>query len=542
MERGQGGSAGSRLIAQKHRILSLWEQRVRAAVPTARDTDRPVLVNALPEFLDRLAAALATRSPESAPQEAAVAAEHGKQRAELTEYSLDQVISEYQLLRQVLAEVLASEGSVTTGERELIFEFILSAVREAASEFARCRDREKESAHLAVAEANSHLEGRVRERMAELRLAEERFRHFVESVKDYAIFTLDPGGKITTWNQGCIRMKQYSADEAIGKHFSMLYPEAGNRRDEPQGHLRSAAIEGRFRGEGVRVRKNGNHFLADVCITPIYEDGALVGFTKVVQDLTERNLLVQERDLSRSDADTLRVEAEYRERFVAALSHDLRSPLGAARTSAELIARAPEKTDNVRTWAHRISEAVARTDRMISDLLDASRLQAGERLPLECKDCDLRQIATEVCDDLASKHGSRFTIQTDGPTGAFASPDGLRRVLDNLLSNAVKYGDAGRTITVRVRRADERLLVAVHNFGAIIPVEEQANLFRPFHRTEIAQASGKSGWGLGLTLAKGIVEAHGGIIKVESYPKEGTTFTVDLPVDPRTSSDLNQLS
>lgn len=543
MESARDDTVAALLARHRQRILSLWERRVRDEVPPARHAEGAALIDSLPDLLDRFAAALASESPDrdQACAPGAVSAAHGKQRAELKEYSLDEVIAEYEVLRQVVLEVLEEEGPVPTASRDLVAEFTLRAVRDAVSEFARCREQERDAARVALEDAKASLERRVQERMAELHASEERFRHFVESVKDYAIFTLDADGFITSWNQGCARMKQYTAEEAIGKPLSMLYPDEGNRRDEAGAHLRAAAIEGRFRGEGVRVRKNRNHFLADVSITPIFDGGKLIGFTKVVQDLTERNLLVQERDLSRSHADTLRVEAEYRERFVATLSHDLRSPLGAAKTSADLIARSPEKTDSVRTWAHRISEAVARTDRMISDLLDASRLQAGERLPLELKECDLGHIANEVCDELASRNGSRFAVQTEGSPRAFASPDGMRRVLDNLLSNAAKYGDQGRPITVRIRRVDERLLVAVHNYGTIIPVEEQAKLFRPFHRTEIAQASGKSGWGIGLTLVKGIVEAHGGIVKVESYPKEGTTFTVDLPVDARTGSDMTRL-
>ncbi len=87
---------------------------------------------------------------------------------------------------------------------------------------------------------------------AELQASDVRFRHMVEAVKDYAIFTVEAGGYITSWNEGCIRMKQYTADDAVGQHFSMLYPEEGRRRDEPTAHLRAAAIEGRFRGEVMK--------------------------------------------------------------------------------------------------------------------------------------------------------------------------------------------------------------------------------------------------------------------------------------------------
>jgi signal transduction histidine kinase len=281
----------------------------------------------------------------------------------------------------------------------------------------------------------------------------------------------------------------------------------------------------------VRVRKNGDLFLADVCITPIFSDDNLIGFTKVVQDLTERNLLMQERDLSRTNEDRLRLEAEYRERFVAMLTHDLRSPLSAAKSAAELIVRWPDKSDKVSGWAARVSDVIDRTDRMISDMLDASRVDAGQALALKFEHCDLRQIARDVCDDLAARHGNRFVVEADAATFGNWSPDALRRVIDNLLSNAVKYGAAATPIRVGVRRVDTRVLLTVHNHGTIIPVEEQANLFRPFHRTKLAQASDKRGWGLGLTLVKGITEAHHGVVKVESYPKTGTTFTIDLPLD-----------
>ncbi len=238
-------------------------------------------------------------------------------------------------------------------------------------------------------------------------------------------------------------------------------------------------------------------------------------------------MLVQERDLSRTDAIRLQTEAQYRERFVATLTHDLRSPLATAKLSADMIASFPDDLAKVRNWAGQISLSLERADRMIADLLDASRLQAGEPLPLEFAACDLLTITRDLVDELARQHGERFTIEHDGATLGMWNADALRRVLDNLLSNAVKYGDADQPITVRMRQIDDRLLLMVHNFGTIIPLEDQQKLFQPFHRTSTAQASGKPGWGIGLALVKGLVEAHHGVVKAESYPKEGTTFTVD---------------
>jgi PAS domain S-box-containing protein len=523
--------SGARLRREIPRILTLWEERTRRELPPAREHARPTLVDHLPDFLAQLADTLEGPSPRAAlrKEQDALAVEHGKERARLPGYSLESVVLEYQLLRQVLLEVLEEEQPVGTPARDLVLDAIQLGVRNAVREFVRWRDAERQRDHDALTEANADLERRVRERTAELARSEERFRTMVDVVKDYAIFTLDDRGYVTSWNAGAQRVKGYGPDEIIGQHFSMLYPEEGRRRDEPMKHLRVAAAEGRFRGEGLRIRKNGDLYMADVSITPMYEHGKLTGFAKIVQDLTERNLLMQERDLTRTHLNTLQADAEYRKRFIETLTHDLRSPLSAAKTAAQLITRSPGDHDKVRGWGGRISEAVERTDRMISDLLDASRLEAGEHLSLTFASCDLRTIAEELCDELSSRHPHRFVLEAEGDTTGIWSEDGLRRVLDNLLSNALKYGDPARPVTIRLRRVDDRMLLAVHNHGTIIPVEEQQNLFRPFHRTPAAQASGQRGWGLGLSLVKGIVDAHHGVVKVESYPMQGTTFTVDLP-------------
>jgi PAS domain S-box-containing protein len=503
--------ASARLRERKDEILDRWKARVAEHVEAAKYADGPELVDMIPELIDRFAFALGSQNPWRHLEDAAtwIGKEHGKQRAQLTAFSLEEVIVEYRLLHQTMLDILDEGGPLDNEPRDLISDGILSAIRFAASEFARLRGMAAE---------------------AELRQTDTRFRHMVDAVKDYAIFTLDPKGFITTWNVGCIRMKRYTVEEAVGQHFSMLYPAEGNRRDEPMGHLRSAAIEGRFRGEGVRLRKGGDEFLADVSITPIYEGGQVVGYTKVVQDLTERNLIVQERDLSRSNLDQLRAEAEYREQFVATLTHDLRSPLATAKTAADLLEANPADPDKVKGWANKITSALSRTDRMIGDLLDARRVSAGEQLALGFDHIDLVPIVKEQIDELTARHGDRFRIEVEGSTKGFWSGDGLRRVVENLLSNAVKYGEPDGVITVRLRNVDGHVLLSVHNFGTLIPIQDQENLFRVFHRTPTAQKSGKPGWGIGLTLVKSIVEAHGGMVKAESYPKEGTTFTVDLPV------------
>ena len=142
---------------------------------------------------------------------------------------------------------------------------------------------------------------RTRELLSE---SEERFRLLVEGVKDYAIFMLDPEGHITTWNQGAERIKGYDAEEIIGEHFSVFYTEEDIERGHPEEELRVAVAEGSYEEEGIRVRKDGSTFWANVLITALRDNGGkLRGFAKVTRDITARkNTEERERQLALEQA------------------------------------------------------------------------------------------------------------------------------------------------------------------------------------------------------------------------------------------------
>jgi PAS domain S-box-containing protein len=528
-------SAGHRLRQHTPRILQLWEERVRQQLPAAREQASPALLHTLPVLLSELARTLEHPAPEQAlvQREQALARDHGLERADLEDSSLDQVIFEYHLLRQVLFEVLEEEGPLGTTERDVLLDAVHRGVRNAASEFSRQRGLESERARRAVEEAHAELERQVRERTEALASSEERFRIFVQGVQDYALFNLDAEGIITSWNLGCIRMKGYSAEEAVGNHYRMLFPKEGQARREPEDHLLVAAREGRFRGEGMRRRKDGSLFLADVLLTAMYREGTLIGFSKVVQDLTERSLLVRERDLSRSAVENFRMEREVRERFIAMVSHDLRTPLTAAKASAQLILRKPEAHTRHLELASRVVSNLERLDRMVTDLLDASRLREGQALSLELSLFDLLELAQEVAEELATVHGDRFIVHADEKVEGYWSREALRRVLENLATNAVKYGEPGTPITFSVHRGEHRAGLRVINLGKGMSPETQASLFEYFQRGVEAESGPQPGWGVGLTVVRGVVEALGGTVGVMSTPSSGTSFLVDLPIDSR---------
>lgn len=374
-------------------------------------------------------------------------------------------------------------------------------------------------AHHGKKEANS----------PEKEMAESQLRELYEGhSQDYAIFSLDPNGYIMTWNDGAARMKQYSREEAIGKHYSMLYPEDARQEDMPMEHLRVAAREGRYRGEGVRVKKSGQLFLADVQITPIYKNGTLIGFSKVVADITEQGKLRHVRD---EKIQELQSERALREKFVSALSHDLKNPLGAVQSALELIGKDTGLSKSSSKLVELALRTLGRIDQMISDLLDANRIKAGSKISAKLAPCDLRQIVTDVKTEFEMSYGARFEIQAQEPVQGYWDAGLLRRVVENLLSNAIKYGDPSMPIGVQLKAANGRVALEVHNGGPPIPKEDQKQLFEQFHRSGSANRSGKRGWGIGLTLVRGFVEAHGGQVQVRSSDQEGTTFIVSLPSD-----------
>ncbi len=236
-----------------------------------------------------------------------------------------------------------------------------------------------------------------------------------------------------------------------------------------------------------------------------------------------------ERDQSTERTLTLEGEKALRETFVDTLTHDLRAPLTTIKLTAQMLARNPERLTENPGLIARILDAIERVDRMIQDLLDTSSVRAGQKLPLRKQEMDLVKLTREVCEEMSSVHGQQFRVEAKGAVSGYWDPNGLRRILENLMKNAYKYGAPQSPITTRVSEDGDFARLEVHNTGNPVPLEDQGKLFRPFQRAHAAQASGQSGWGLGLTLVKGMAEAHGGSVSVESSAEKGTTFSVRLP-------------
>lgn len=248
----------------------------------------------------------------------------------------------------------------------------------------------------------------------------------------------------------------------------------------------------------------------------------------------EREVIVCAIEQSVNDAATQFSETlrNIQEKLASTLTHDLRTPILMAKLSAELLIRRPGDVNYSAQVAGRICQNMERLDAMIRELLDASMLRAGERLPLKIEEFDLSLLIAESAEELNLIYGDHIVVAAKSVQRGHWSKSGIRRMLENLVTNAVKYGDANSPITITLKQIDSNIILSVHNLGKPIPLAEQPDVFKQFRRTESAKH--KSGWGLGLAVVKGVAEAHGGSVHVESIEGQGTTFIVELPTDART--------
>jgi len=363
-----------------------------------------------------------------------------------------------------------------------------------------------------------------------LRQSEERFSLLVASVRDYAIFLLDPAGHVASWNEGAERIKGYRAAEILGRHFSVFYPPEAIATGVPAAALRAAE------GEGWRLRRDGSRFWADAVLTALRDEtGTLVGYAKVTRDLTERRRAEEERVVLATERAARRAaEAALREReaFLAAAAHELRTPLTSLRGFVQLLGRElrragpPDRERAARTLA-RVEQQTDRLGRLIARLLDTARLDA-DRLELEWDDVDLAALAADAV-RAAELGADAGRLGFTGPSALPLRADALRleQVLVNLLDNALKYAPEG-PIAVEVDAPDAATArVRVRDRGPGVPPEHRARLFERF--AQVPQDERRGGLGLGLYLSRQIAERHGGRLEAAFPPEGGTCFTLTLP-------------
>ena len=371
-----------------------------------------------------------------------------------------------------------------------------------------------------------------------VRQSEERFRSLVEGVRDYAIFMLDPEGHVQSWSAGAEAIKGYKADEIIGKHFSIFYPEEDLQRDKPGYELKVAAEVGRFEDEGWRLRKDGTRFWANVVITALRDkDGTLRGFSKVTRDLTERKNAEEQRlQLAREQVARTEAEAASRakDEFLATISHELRTPLNAILGWGRMLRKSRLNEENFARGLDTIERNAKLQAQLIDDLLDVSRIISG-KLRLTVMPVELAPIIEAAIDSIkpaADAKDIRLQVMLDSHAGLISGdPDRLQQIVWNLLSNAVKFTEKHGRIQVRLQRINSHVEIAISDNGRGISRGFLPYVFDRFRQADSSISRMHGGLGLGLAIVRHLVELHGGIVHAQS-PGEGmgATFTVELPI------------
>jgi PAS domain S-box-containing protein len=385
-----------------------------------------------------------------------------------------------------------------------------------------------------------------REHEESLRQSEERFRLLVEGVTEYAIFMLDVTGHVTTWNAGAERIKGYRAEEIIGQHFSKFYPADKVESGLPKRELETASKVGRFEDEGWRVRKDGSTFWAGVALTALHdESGKLRGFAKLTRDLSERKR-AEELDADRVHrAELLEAErsariaaqraAELKDQFLATLSHELRTPLNAILGWTQILRKQGQASAKDIERGMDVIDRNARAQvRLIEDLLDLSRIMAG-RLRLDVQQVSLIDVVNQAIESVEpAAHAKSIRLESvlDPLNGVVSGdPARLQQVVWNLLSNAVKFTPKQGKIQVLLQRVNSHIELSVTDNGIGIPASFLPYVFDRFAQKDASTSRTYGGLGLGLAIAKQLVELHGGSIQARSGGEgKGATFIINLPL------------
>lgn len=616
---------------QRENILKTWMQKLEQKFSEAEEASYTDLRDSIPYFLEELAADIEAPSSAEKERTESKAKEHGEDRKANTDFSLDQVIQEFFLLRDVLLDTVEAAGEVPSTIYRRLVSSIDTGIHKSSEAYM---DRTKELEATIKAEQELKLQ-RLGEAVEVARVGffdwdilndvlffspkmQEDWGIKAGASLSEALALIHPDDQARTMElieetmkSGGHYFNQYRVQRPDGKEIwiqaqgQVTYDGAGTPQKfmgtsvdvtderiflQEMTEERSAAVS---REAGIREIANSmpqiiwtarpDGFLdwynerwysytgmalgtnwddenspmhpedlpkihkrwRESCKTgdPYEIEYRIRGRDGVYRWFVARALPVKDSSGkiarwigSLTDIDALKTlqnelfsEKEVRERFVMALTHDLRTPLNAIKFGAGLVEKREAGNEKIQEAMRRILSNVDRAEKMSQDLLDANLLKAGEKIPLKKKDVDLKSLMEKTVHELRVVHGDHFQTDFEDGINGHWDPEALQRVVENLASNAMKYGDGG-LVEIRTFKVEDSVEIAVLNHGNPISKIEQEKIFQNFQRTPGAIGSGKKGWGIGLGIVKGIIEAHGGRVVVESSATAGTEFKLILPL------------
>ncbi len=333
-----------------------------------------------------------------------------------------------------------------------------------------------------------------------LRDTAEQFHILVDSVEEYAIYMLDPSGYVVTWNRGAQKIKGYTAEEIVGKNFACFYTAEDVAADKPQHNLREAARRGHIRDQGLRIRKDGSTFEAEIVLTALREpNGNIRGYSKVTRDITDQ---IRSREFE-AEKIAAQKASKAKDDFLAALSHELRTPLTPALAAATYLEDnaaklPPDFVEDVQL----IKRNVQLQARLIDDLLDLTRITHG-KLHLDLESCDahavIRNSIETASSAIAAKKLRLSTKLHAKEHYVLADCIRLQQVFWNLMNNAAKFTPPGGQIAISTSNDERgRFRFEIADNGIGIEPERLASLFTPFEQADASVTRQFGGLGLPL--------------------------------------------
>ncbi|KAA0695655.1 PAS domain-containing sensor histidine kinase [Neorhizobium sp. P12A] len=372
----------------------------------------------------------------------------------------------------------------------------------------------------------------------EIKQSQEQFRILVQGVTDYAIYMLDPEGKIVSWNAGAQRIKGYSSEEIIGQHFSRFYAEEDRLSGEPQRGLVIATRDGRFEKEGWRLRKDGTRFWASVVLDAIRdESGRLIGFAKVTRDISEK--MKTQRALEKAREELFQAQKmEAIGQLTGGIAHDFNNLLMAVLGSLEIARkRLPHDTSVIPLIDNAIQGAqrgAALTQRMLA---------FSRRQELQFEQVDVNALLSGMSELLQRSLGQTVSVDMDLPDQLppiSSDPNQLETAILNLALNGRDAMSGKGQIRISARQLaiaqdacsgpvspGHYVCIAVVDSGEGMDPETLQRATTPFFTTK---GIGK-GTGLGLSMVLGLTEQSGGKLLLKSEKGQGTTVELWFPVN-----------
>jgi PAS domain S-box-containing protein len=349
----------------------------------------------------------------------------------------------------------------------------------------------------------------------------------VESSED-AIVSKTLAGLVTSWNPGAARLFGYEAEEIMGQPITTIIP--------PELHYEELEVLARLRRgeqlkhfETVRLAKDGRRIDVSLTVSPIRDEtGEIVGASKIARDISEHK-----------QAERLLREADRRkDEFLATLAHELRGPLAPLRNVADMLCRIEQVKPELQAACEIIDRQLRVMTHLVDELLDVSRISAG-RVDLQYEHVDLGRLLENIGNSLkptfeAAHQALTLTVPTE-PLYVYGDRTRLIQVFSNILNNANKYTPSRGRIAVEVRREQSGALVSVKDTGIGIPPAMLDQVFELFAQVDPSFHRTQGGLGIGLTVAKRLIEIHGGHIEARSEGEgQGSEFIVRLPERART--------